>query len=108
MTTSEHGGSSSMGDRGPQQHVGTSAGDADTAQLDLRLLRPPGSPDGIRDDEDSDDAGDGGGADAGPPRHRRGLRRTLIALGVLALVLALVVGGGFWYLTNRYAGNIDR
>ena len=23
-------------------------------------------------------------------------------------VLALVVGGGLWFLTNRYAGNIDR
>ena len=36
------------------------------------------------------------------------LRRALIGLGVLALVLALVVGGGAWYLTDRYAGNIDR
>jgi len=40
-------------------------------------------------------------------RPRRLLRRALLTLGVLALVLALVVGGGFWYLTNRYAGNLD-
>jgi LCP family protein required for cell wall assembly len=39
---------------------------------------------------------------------RRTLRRVLISLGVLGLVLALVVGGGLWFLTNRYAGNIDR
>jgi LCP family protein required for cell wall assembly len=43
---------------------------------------------------------------ARPSRNR--LRRTLIALGVLGLVLALVVGGGLWFLTNRYAGNINR
>jgi len=42
------------------------------------------------------------------PRKRRWLRRSLISLGVLALALAMVVGGGFWYLTNRYAGNIER
>jgi LCP family protein required for cell wall assembly len=39
---------------------------------------------------------------------RRLLRRVLISVGVLGLVLALVVGGGLWFLTNRYAGNIDR
>ncbi|MGY1703993.1 LCP family protein [Geodermatophilus sp. SYSU D00697] len=32
----------------------------------------------------------------------------LITLGVLGLVLALVVGGGLWFLTERYAGNIAR
>ncbi|CCG01361.1 LCP family protein [Blastococcus saxobsidens] len=32
----------------------------------------------------------------------------LISVGVLAAVLLLAVGGGFWYLTERYAGNIDR
>jgi LCP family protein required for cell wall assembly len=36
------------------------------------------------------------------------LRRVLITLGVVSLVLALVVGGGLWFLTNRYAGNINR
>ncbi|WP_236831622.1 LCP family protein [Blastococcus sp. KM273128] len=45
--------------------------------------------------------------DTGRPR-RRGLRRVLIGLGVLALVLGLVVGGGFWFLADRWAGNIDR
>ena len=36
------------------------------------------------------------------------LRRVLISLGVLGLVLAVVIGGGLWFLTDRYAGNIDR
>jgi LCP family protein required for cell wall assembly len=44
--------------------------------------------------------------DAPPERHR--LRRALISLGVLGLVLALLIGGGLWYLTDRYGGNIDR
>ena len=39
---------------------------------------------------------------------RRTLRRVLISLGVLALVVGLVAGGGLWYVSNRYAGNIDR
>jgi LCP family protein required for cell wall assembly len=42
------------------------------------------------------------------PRGRRRLRRALISLGVLAAVLAVLVGGGIWYLTERYAGNVDR
>ena len=42
------------------------------------------------------------------PARRRTLRRVLISLAVLSLVLALVVGGGLWFLTDRYAGNIDR
>ncbi|MBB3086919.1 LCP family protein [Geodermatophilus sabuli] len=42
------------------------------------------------------------------PRRRRPLHRALIGLGVLALVLALLIGGGLWFLTERYAGNIDR
>jgi LCP family protein required for cell wall assembly len=40
--------------------------------------------------------------------RRRGLRRALISIGVLGLVLALLIGGAFWFLTDRYAGNIDR
>ncbi|MGY1733375.1 LCP family protein [Geodermatophilus sp. SYSU D01045] len=43
-----------------------------------------------------------------PPRRRRGLRRFLVALGVLVTVLVVLVGGGLWYLTDRYAGNVDR
>lgn len=46
--------------------------------------------------------------ESGAPRRRRRLRRVLISLGVLGLVLALAVGGGLWYLTERWAGNIDR
>ena len=49
----------------------------------------------------------GAGSAAAMPRSPV-LRRTLISLGVLGLVLALVVGGGLWFLTDRYAGNIDR
>jgi LCP family protein required for cell wall assembly len=51
--------------------------------------------------------GDGSGHQAPPRRHRR-LRRTLIALGVLGVVLALAVGSGLWFLGNRYGGNIAR
>ena len=42
------------------------------------------------------------------PAERHTLRRVLVALGVLGLVLALAIGGGFWFLTNRYAGNVER
>ena len=49
---------------------------------------------------------DGAGED--PHGRPQALRRVLISLGILGLVLALVVGGGLWFLTNRYGGNIDR
>ena len=49
---------------------------------------------------------DGPATPAAP--RRRGLRRFLVALGVLLAVLVAVVGGGLWYLTDRYAGNVDR
>ncbi|MFQ1003226.1 LCP family protein [Modestobacter sp. SSW1-42] len=41
-----------------------------------------------------------------PPR--RPWRRVLIALGTLGLLLAVVVGGGLWFVTDRYGSNIDR
>lgn len=40
-------------------------------------------------------------------RSRR-LRRALFVLGATVLVLVLLVAGGAWYLTNRYAGNLDQ
>ena len=43
-----------------------------------------------------------------PRRGRRRLRRLLIGLGTLVLVLVLLIGGGLWYLTDRYAGNVAR
>ena len=46
--------------------------------------------------------------DDSPRPRRRVLRRVLISLGVLTLVLAVLIGGGVWFLTERYAGNIDR
>jgi len=39
--------------------------------------------------------------------HRR-RRRILIGLGVTVLVLLLLLSGGAWYLTERYAGNVER
>jgi LCP family protein required for cell wall assembly len=32
----------------------------------------------------------------------------LISLGLLGLVLAVAIGGGVWFLTERWGGNIDR
>ncbi|UOY00216.1 LCP family protein [Blastococcus sp. PRF04-17] len=46
--------------------------------------------------------------DAEPASRSHTLRRVLISLGVLGLTLALVIGGGLWFLTDRWAGNIDR
>ncbi|MCZ2813430.1 LCP family protein [Modestobacter sp. VKM Ac-2979] len=43
-----------------------------------------------------------------PAPRRRWVRRTLTSLGVLALVLAVVIGTGLWFLSNRYGSNIDR
>jgi LCP family protein required for cell wall assembly len=54
----------------------------------------------------STDTAEGTDRDVAP--RKRTLRRVLITLGVLGLVLALLVGGGLWFLTERYAGNIDR
>jgi LCP family protein required for cell wall assembly len=45
---------------------------------------------------------------AGPTPSRRRTLRRVVSLGVLGVVLALVVGGSLWFLTDRYAGNVDR
>jgi LCP family protein required for cell wall assembly len=42
------------------------------------------------------------------PSRRLLLRRAAMILGALSLVLASVVGGTLWFLTDRYAGNVDR
>ena len=54
------------------------------------------------------DAGTENEPDGTPSRRRRRLRRGLIGLGVGLLVVVLLVVGGAWYLTGRYAGNLDR
>ena len=54
------------------------------------------------------DAGPDGPDPTGPTRPRHPLRRVLISLAAIALVLALLVGGGLWFLADRWAGNIDR
>ncbi len=41
-------------------------------------------------------------------RTRRRRRRILAVLGSGLLVLVLLIAGGAWYLTDRYAGNVDR
>ncbi|WP_233492533.1 hypothetical protein [Blastococcus sp. TF02A-30] len=56
----------------------------------------------------ADDEGSPFSDDETPRDNRRRLRRVLAGLGVLTLVLALAVGGGLWYLTERYVGNVDR
>ena len=41
-------------------------------------------------------------------RRRRRRRRILTGLGATVLVLLLLAGGGVWWLTERYAGNVER
>ena len=45
---------------------------------------------------------------AAAARTRRRRRRILTGLGVSVLVVLLVMAGGAWWLTERYAGNVDR
>ena len=60
-------------------------------------------------DDDVDVLPDGGEVDAaGIERTRRRRRRIFTGLGVSVLLVLLLIGGGFWYLTDRYAGNVDR
>jgi len=44
----------------------------------------------------------------GRSRRRQALRTALVSLGALTLVLALLVGGGAWFLADRYGGNVAR
>lgn len=81
----------------------------DTPRISEQYSKHAGSPvataptddDSFTRDDDEENAG------LRLRRHSR-LRRTLIALGVLVLLLLVGVGGGAWYVTNRYGGNIDR
>src|SRR4051794_13672385 len=41
-------------------------------------------------------------------RTSRRRRRILTGLGAAMLVLVMVLGFGVWYVTERYAGNVDR
>jgi LCP family protein required for cell wall assembly len=59
-------------------------------------------------DDADDDRVEPDQTEASTTKDRHRVRRVLIALGVLGLVLALVAGGAMWFLTDRYAGNIDR
>jgi LCP family protein required for cell wall assembly len=43
-----------------------------------------------------------------PRRRGHALRRALISVSVLSLLLAVLLAGGFFFLENRYAGNIHR
>jgi LCP family protein required for cell wall assembly len=67
-----------------------------------------------RADDTADTSEDAGtseeeAADPSLERPRRTvLKRVLIGAGVLALILALIIGGGIWFLTERWAGNMDR
>ena len=88
---------------GSRPHDGAAAEPLDDdVTADSRSADDDG-PGGILDDH----LGDDGDEDAPRPR-RRVLRRVLISLGVLVAVLAVLIGGGVWFLTERYAGNIDR
>ncbi|CAA9242336.1 MAG: Cell envelope-associated transcriptional attenuator LytR-CpsA-Psr, subfamily A1 [uncultured Blastococcus sp.] len=78
-----------------------------------RSAHAPRSSDSLRAHDDEAEAGDRLGGDGTEEQHgdetpRRTMRRVLISLGILALVLALVGAGGLWFLTDRYAGNIER
>src|SRR5438270_9675076 len=80
-----------------------STDDEGTRPVDDPAPAVPTSPDDAA--VEADDHGDH--AASGSPR-RRVVRRILISVGVLGLALALLIGGSVWFLTERYAGNIDR
>jgi LCP family protein required for cell wall assembly len=73
-------------------------GQDETTDL-LRTTGDAGPSEGILPVDDDEDL---------PTRPRRVLRRVLISVSAIGLVLALLVGGAVWFLTERYAGNIDR
>ena len=80
--------------------TGTRPDEDATAESDDGLL--------LHDEDDSGETGDGDRPEGRPRARRRVMRRILISLAVLGLIVAVLVGGGLWFLTERYAGNIDR
>lgn len=79
-----------------------SADEHDASGTDADGAAPDPADTGADEQPEDDAVADRGG------RRGRALRRVLIALGILALVVGLIAGGGAWYLTERYAGNVDR
>jgi LCP family protein required for cell wall assembly len=74
-----------MGKHSTEEHVRHDEADDSSGVLELEDAAP-------------------GHPDAAP---RRG-RRALIVVGAVFLVLLLLVAGGAWWVTERYAGNVDR
>src|SRR3712207_1292558 len=69
---------------------------------------PRPATDGSTDDSSAPPARTVGRAPRDGRDRSKVLKRVLIGAGVLAVILALIVGGGIWFLTDRWAGNIDR
>ena len=86
-----------MGSDGHGQQVEGDGPRQDGLLLDTVDDRDRGADERVEEQDD---------ARASSPRRR--LRRALLVLGAVALVLALGASAGFWYLTDRYAGNVDR
>lgn len=64
---------------------------------------------GAEDDESDLLLGSADDDEAAPDRRSpRRSRRIFAVLGVLSLLILLAAGGTMWWLTERYAGNVDR
>jgi LCP family protein required for cell wall assembly len=56
----------------------------------------------------ADDRDDVDGPSNGDRARPRKVRRILIALGATVVVALVIAGGAGWYITERYAGNLER